>query len=149
MQNKLNKQQCIDKLLKSKYALTNHREVILDILLENIDYVLNAEEIGNKVKQIEKTANMATVYRNIQIFEQVGIINKIFLDDKIAYYKICYDGLHHHHLICLNCHKMQDMMYCPDIEFSSIADKNNFLLKYHNIEVFGYCSICKEKNNKI
>ncbi|HCX64287.1 MAG TPA: transcriptional repressor, partial [Eubacteriaceae bacterium] len=54
---------------------------------------------------------IATVYRTVQLFEDVGILTKHFFDDGCHRYEIS-DGKedhHHHHFICSRCGEIHEI----------------------------------------
>lgn len=142
----IDKNEIIETLKDAGYNITNQRKVIIDVLMDNFAYVLSVESISKKVKKVEGLANLTTVYRNLEVFENLGIVHKIMFEDNMSYYKICFSDHHHHHLICNRCHKIQDMHYCPEKELKEIAKSFDFEIKDHKIEIFGICKNCGDES---
>lgn len=142
-----NKAFFMEKLKESGYNITSQRSSILDVLFKNIKYVMSVEDIAKEVQKLEKYANLTTVYRNLEVFENIGIVHRMVFDNNMSYYKICFKANHHHHFICTNCYKISDMEYCPMDEVNEIAKKVGFDIKYHNFEVFGVCKKCQKNEH--
>lgn len=124
---------------------SKQREEILEVLKEP-GLHLTAEDIYNKVKLIDSTISMATVYRNLNELIYDGIIWKISSKDGKMRYD--YSGEKHNHIICLRCGKVKDFKY----EFNSNQDLMDSLNKqmYMNFElktvtIYGICNECKLK----
>lgn len=92
--------------------------------------------------------DQVTVYRNIDLFEKLGIINrfrlgwntKIELSDLFRH--------HHHHLTCVSCGKIISLPEDNLIEkqINLLTVKKDFTPIDHQLEIRGYCSACKLRN---
>jgi Fur family ferric uptake transcriptional regulator len=90
-------------------------------------------------------ANKTTVYRQLDVLEQANMIQLVTLADRIQRYELVGES-HHHHLVCLHCHKIEDVDFPTDLEQQEqlIAQTNNFKVSYHSLEFFGVCGKCQE-----
>jgi len=107
-----------DKLKKFKktlhsynYKLTPQREIILSVLLDNEHNHVNAEDIYLLTREISPEISLATVYRTLELFSQLKIIQKLHFGDSVTRYEISAeeDTHHHHHLICLKCGRVEEI----------------------------------------
>ncbi|MEG0133660.1 MAG: Fur family transcriptional regulator, partial [Clostridium sp.] len=92
--------------LKEKgYKLTPQRRSILDEIIKNEGSHLTTEEIYDLVKVNCPEIGLATVYRTVQLLEEMGVVYKLDLDDGCSRYELCNEDENHqhHHLICENC----------------------------------------------
>ena len=94
------------KILKSKgLKVTNQRKAVLKALSSKPDQHLTAEEIYELVRVDTPEIGIATIYRTIQLLCELGLIDKLNLDDGYVRYEIGKEDKndqHHHHLICVN-----------------------------------------------
>ena len=132
--------------LKNKdYKLTPQRRTILRVFLENTGGHLSAEELYAIVKMENPEIGLATVYRTLDLFAELGILTKMDFGDNKARFEL-YDSEvhHHHHLICLSCGKVEefDVDLLEALE-DSIEEKTCFEIVDHRLKFFGYCSKCK------
>jgi len=123
---------------------TPQRRIILEIL-KNTNKHLSAEEIFEEVKKIQPDISFGTIYRNLSILHEVGIIRDLnFKDGKIRYE--LNDKEHHHHMVCINCGETIKINKCPMDDFLiNFAKGAGFQITGHTFEVFGYCKNCQEK----
>lgn len=123
-------------------SLTKSRILILEKLSLNTPL-----EMKSLIKLTAKEIDRASVYRNIQLFEDLKIVSKIQIGWK---YKIELSEdytPHHHHLICEVCNKIIDTKDLSAIEneINKLALKNSFLAKNHQLDIIGICSDCQKK----
>lgn len=90
------------------------------------------------------TIDRASVYRSIDLFEKLNIIQRLQVGWK---YKIeLTDDFHrhHHHLTCRNCHAVITFKEEAALEakFSRLARQNGFKMESHQLEIQGLCRNC-------
>lgn len=126
-------------VLKSKnLKVTPLRKQILKILL-NSKKPLTAGQILSKVE-----ANKTSIYRNIDKLLAKEIVVEVYFGDRNKRYEVV-SLSHHHHLFCINCHKIEDVFLKEALrkEEKQIAMSQNFKIVKHNLEFFGYCLNCQ------
>lgn len=83
--------------------ITPQRKAILEILYNCRGHHLETENIyqllslnrGGKSK-----AGLATVYRTMEMFERIGLVSKLSMEDSLSRYELVLpEELNHHHLI--------------------------------------------------
>ena len=67
----------IEIIQKSPYKLTPQREKIVEILVDNSELHLSAEELYFILKETTPDIGIATVYRTLDIFYELKILEKI------------------------------------------------------------------------
>lgn len=149
MHKKLKDVEEIKIYLKSKgYKLTVQRECILNVIIEHQNKHLTVDEIYKYVYDMNKTIGIATVYRTILLFEELGVISKLIFDDRIIRYELSsFDDRHtHHHLLCVKCNRIleveEDLL--DELE-KKVEGKYEFKILDHNLKILGICSNCVDK----
>jgi Fur family ferric uptake transcriptional regulator len=139
----------LKKRLKDKgYKLTPQRRAVLDAIMINEGKHLTTEEIFDVVKKDCPEIGLATVYRTLQMLEEVNLICKMNLDDSRNRYELVHDeeDHHHHHLICRKCGKVMevegDLLEALEKE---IERKYHFVISNHILKFFGTCNKCQEE----
>lgn len=141
-------------LKKNGLKVTTQRITILEVLQCRPDKHLTAEEIYECVREKYPEIGLATVYRTIQLFSELNLIDKLVLDDGYVRYEIGNNNEedrshHHHHLICLNCGSVLtfegDLLETLEDRIQKSLD---FKVVDHEVKLFGYCSNCKKEQQK-
>lgn len=139
----------IQKKLKDKgYKLTNQRKAIIEVLYEHKERFLTAEEIFKKSVEKLPDTNFSTIYRNLSMLEESGIIHNTQIGGGGSVYGLISNMGHHHHIICKDCGKTEAIDFCPLEEIWSKIDNRSFTLTGHKLELYGFCADCEKKKNK-
>ena len=135
------------RLKEKGYKLTVQRKAIIEVFLENQSSHLSPEEIYDNVRNDYPDIGLATVYRTLQLLEELDIVYKVNFDDGCSRYELNLDsGDHqHHHLICLECGKVQEVKLdlLENLE-AEIGKEGEFRVVDHNVKFFGYCKDCEK-----
>lgn len=142
----------IEKLknnLKEKgYKLTPQRRAIVDNIIKKEGSHLTTEELYDLVKQECPEIGLATVYRTVQLLEDLGVVSKLDLNDGCYRYELVHEdeNHHHHHLICSNCGKVIEVQGdLLEVLEHEIESKYDFKIKNHSVKFYGICNECKNK----
>jgi Fe2+ or Zn2+ uptake regulation protein len=92
----------------------------------------------------------SSVYRNLVVLEQAGIVHRIVTNDEHARFELAEDltGDHHHHLVCVVCGSVEDVTTSPRLEeslhaaVSEIDRATGFTTEHHRIDLVGRCRDC-------
>jgi Fur family ferric uptake transcriptional regulator len=126
--------------------LTKQRQVILEAVRSNHEHP-TADDIYEQVRQRLPKISLATVYRNLEILAEIGLIQR--LDPGRTQMRFDPNTHAHYHLTCMRCGRVEDVAG----EFSESPMKNienalGQLTKYgifgHKLEFIGLCSACQQ-----
>ncbi len=135
-----------DSIREKGYKLTHQRKAILEKIIENKGKHLTTEEVFETVKINFPEIGLATVYRTLQLFVEIGIVSTLNLDDGIVRYELkdINDEHQHHHLVCTKCGSLYEveMDLLEDLE-KNISEKYNFTIVNHSLKFYGICNKCK------
>jgi len=133
-----------EKLSVNNYKMTSQRKLILKIIMNNEGKHLSAEEIYAKVKEANPGIGLATVYRTLELFSELGVIHQLNFDDNCRRYELDHGEDHHHHLICVKCGEITEFNDYILEEFEEDIEKeHNFIVSDHRIKFYGYCENCQ------
>jgi Fe2+ or Zn2+ uptake regulation protein len=139
----------IGRILRDNgYKVTNQRKAIIEVLLENRDHFLSAQDIYIKSREKYPDTNFSTVYRNLDILESTGILHNTKINGDVCMYEIVCSDTHHHHIICTRCGKTETIDFCPFEEINRRLEGDSFTLTGHKFELYGYCRDCRDGKNK-
>ncbi|QGT98703.1 hypothetical protein SYNTR_0110 [Candidatus Syntrophocurvum alkaliphilum] len=131
----------MEKMAALGYKITPQRRIILDILHRSNKH-LTADEITERVKAIEPSVSLATVYRNLSMLVDIQIVSKLDLHEGPTRYEI--NAGHNHHLVCLNCGDAVKLGVCPiEDRIQNIIDDCGFQVNSHHFEITGLCKQCQ------
>ena len=101
----------------------------------------SAEVIYQQVKKRFPMISLGTVYKTLEKFFEVGLIQKVSPVTEVARY----DALTgpHHHMVCLECQSIQDIEDTAEEQKISLPVKNGFQVVRQQVVLQGYCPGCK------
>lgn len=143
--------QILGVLKEKDFRLTPQREAILRILLSGEINHMTAEEIYTVTRDKNPEIGLATVYRTLDLFENLGIVSRLDFCEGGRKYELSSDKErhYHHHLVCLSCGEIiefnEDLL--DDLE-DRIASQSKFKITDHSLRFFGYCQGCREPQNE-
>lgn len=137
------------RILREKgLKVTRQRLLVLEAIASRPGEHLTAEEIFELVKFSYPEIGLATVYRTIQLLNELHLIDRINFDDGYVRYEMgsapgCGPRHHHHHLICLKCGKVTSFQddLLEELE-GRIAATTGFAVVDHEVKLYGYCVEC-------
>jgi len=123
---------CILKGVK----LTDQRKIIAQIMSDSSDHP-DVDELYKRVSKIDSKISIATVYRTVKLFEEIGILAKHDFKGGKARYEELSEG-HHDHLIDIKTGEIIEFVD-EDIEKlqKKIAEKYGYDLVDHKLELYG------------
>ena len=139
----------IKLLKKAGLKITEPRLTILALMQEHKHEHFSAEEVYKILLEQGSDIGLATVYRTIQLFLEMGLADRIDLNDGQVRYEIADAGddrrhHRHHHLICVKCGRVWafegDLL--EELE-SRLMTELSFQVINHEVKLFGYCQECR------
>lgn len=130
-----------EKLRGSGYRLTPQRELILRAV-ETLGHA-TPDEVLAKVREQSSAVNVSTVYRTLEVLEELGLIRHAHLSDRAPTYHSV-TGHEHFHLVCRNCHRIVSVD--PDV-LEPLNDRlqelHGFVVDVGHLTIFGRCGSCE------
>lgn len=134
----------LQRLKQRGMKLTPQRLEVIRILMA-AKHPLTALEIAQAVRTTHPHVSLDTVYRNLTMLSEYGLVNQVNLQNRESTrFEFQGEGGHHHHFVCLVCGKSFCVESCP----TSLVDVKpsedpGFRVMGHAFEVYGYCSACQ------
>jgi len=122
---------------------TPERETIIKEIFAAHDH-FDVDELYLRLKNKKKKISKPSIYRLMPYLLESGLIQEAYFEDGHFHYEHIYGHEHHCHLRCLKCGKIIEFQekFLRKLE-GKLAEKHDFLVKGHKLEVFGYCPKCK------
>ena len=122
------------------------------MFVESDENHMSAEDVYNAVKVIQPDIGLATVYRTLDLFVELGLLKKLDFGDGRSRYELIDDNMphFHHHLICLGCGAIKEFEYdMLDPLEQIIEEEERFQIVDHVLKFYGYCRKCRRKQRRI
>ncbi len=128
---------------KTNHRSTEQRQQVMKIL-QQADRHQDADEIYRKARRNFPGISLSTVYRNLQVFKEMGLVEEHQFGSR-RYYELP-DIDRHHHLVCLGCGRVFEFR-CPSTDKlkSRISKEEGFKVINAEVRLVGYCPECQEK----
>lgn len=97
-----------------------------------------------ETKELKNKCNKVTVYRILQRLNENGIVRRIGLHERSAYFILLLPDSHRDYLICTSCNHIETIKApCPVHELEKeLAGQTGYKKLFHELEFFGICPKC-------
>ncbi|WLR51279.1 peroxide-responsive transcriptional repressor PerR [Bacillus tianshenii] len=127
----------------SGVRITPQRHAILEYLIESMAHP-TADEIYKALEGKFPNMSVATVYNNLRVFREVGLVKELTYGDSSSRFDC--NTSDHYHVICERCGKIVDFHYPGLDEVETLAEQvAGFDVSHHRMEIYGTCPSCKGK----
>lgn len=132
------------KVLREKGLKSTVQRLAVVHVLHTSRKSLSVGEIHDEVKKVLGTTGLATIYRTLEMFEDLGLVKRLHFPDGGHGYAFS-QGEHVHHMVCVDCRGVFDFPECPveSFDYASV-EKQGFRVKDHFVQLFGQCVKCAE-----
>jgi Fur family ferric uptake transcriptional regulator len=129
-----------ERLRASGHRLTPQRELVL-AAVERLGHA-TPDEVYAEVRNHSTSINLSTVYRTLELLDEIGLIHHAHLSDRAPTYHST-TGHEHAHLICRDCRRVISVAR-GEIEeaLGPLARRHGFEPDYGHLTVFGLCADC-------
>lgn len=122
---------------------TKQRLSVIEVLGEERDDA-TAQEIHARLRARGERIGLTTVYRTIAALSERGIVDTLNHRRGEACYRLCGQDGHHHHLVCISCHRVVELEDCELAGWlNEVSAAHGFVATDHLLEVTGLCGACK------
>ena len=135
------RQTFVELLRQRGQRMTPQRQLILEAV-ESIDGHISVEAVHARVAARFPQVNVSTVYRTLELLEDLGLVHHTHFDNGVAQYHRADLGLHQH-LVCRSCGFEQEL------ELTVLAPLGEEIRRRHGFEVdlahfalVGRCRAC-------
>jgi Fe2+ or Zn2+ uptake regulation protein len=96
-------------------------------------------------ERLSDQCDKATVFRLLQRLAAHGMVRRLGLHERAAYFTLLIPGKHSDYLICTSCGRIQAIQApCPVHQLEEeIRAKTGYRNLYHELEFFGICPDCQ------
>ena len=130
-----------ERLRGSGYRLTPQRELNVPAV-ERLGHA-TPDEVLTEVRRHSAAVNASTVYRTLEVLEELGLVRHAHLSDRAPTYHSV-TGDEHFHLVCRNCRRV--ISVDPDVLdplLQQLEADHRFSVDVGHLTVFGRCEKCR------
>ncbi len=127
-------------LSETSLRMTRQRQIILEELMAVKSHP-TADEMYEMTRKRLPRISLGTVYRNLEILSENGIIRKL----DVGGTKKRFDGnvSTHYHSRCVECGRVDDVDLEPDMKIEKkVAGITDYNILKHSLEFVGVCPVC-------
>ena len=100
------------------------------------------DEVLAEVRRQSAAVNVSTVYRTLEVLEEIGMVRHAHLSDRAPTYH-SNTGHSHFHLVCRNCHRVESVDPGMAASFvSTLRTEQGFDADLGHLTVHGQCVEC-------
>lgn len=119
---------------------TQQRHALFELLIDQ-----EPMSMHELVIKAESVMDRASVYRTVELFEKIGIVQRINIGWKYKLELSDKFAEHHHHLTCLQCKQVIPINENElEVFMAKVAAGHNFQPLEHQVEIQGYCQNCQQ-----
>ena len=129
-----------ERLRAKGYRLTPQRELVLRAV-EKLGHA-TPDEVLQEVHSEASAVNISTIYRNLELLEELGLVRHSHLTDR-APTSHSTSIPQHVHLVCRSCHAIIDAHPEDIVPLTErLKNKHGFTTDVGHLTVFGLCKEC-------
>jgi Fur family ferric uptake transcriptional regulator/Fur family peroxide stress response transcriptional regulator len=130
-------------LKESGLKATFQRMNILEVIEKHGHMAIEA--IYDEVVKIHPSLSLATIYKNIFLMTDKGVLVEVPIAGKKPKYELKKSD--HIHLVCIECGEVEDKPYLESADkiLYELVEKEQFRLHKRQINLYGVCSACQLK----
>jgi Fur family ferric uptake transcriptional regulator len=126
------------------HFLTTQRRLLLE-LIRDVEGHIDAKELYQRARARDESIGWATVYRSLNLFKELGLVDERRLGKVRCYYEIK-QSPEHQHLLCRGCGKVIEFQnpYFNKL-IKAVQREHGFHVTKAELYLEGYCPKCEEK----
>ncbi len=142
MQDQREKARFLSFLKERRQRVTAERLTLLDEVFRQHGHI-DAEQLLAAVRQRGLKISRATVYRNLDLLVESGLVRRQRLGRRRFLYEHIHGGQRHDHLVCTACGRVVEFV-SPGIAAlqAEICRAHGFLPTAHSLQINGFCKSC-------
>ena len=131
------------QMLREKgLKVTPQRIAVYNMLCHTTEHP-NAEMIYKTLESDHPTMSLATVYKTLDAFKQLGLVQELNVGEASSRYDAIVHC--HPHTVCLSCGKVQDLRREELTEVTKkLSPDLDFEVECEQLILYGRCAACKE-----
>jgi len=124
-------------------AVTHQRQVLYEVM-QGMEGHPSPEEVYACVREQIPSISLATVYKNIHLFVESGVLREVSLHHGSV--RVEMNDEAHHHMVCSRCKMITDIGEAElGLEPKRQMLPGGFLVERYSVDVIGVCAKCQNE----
>jgi Fur family zinc uptake transcriptional regulator len=133
----------LTRIKDSGLRITKQRRTLIDYLCQQSNHYVPVTAVDAHMRTLYPGMSHDTIYRNLKEFAALDVVETEVQGERSVVKIQCdYQHPHHHHFICTNCHRVQEIQLCPEDFFAQQLPGAR--ITGHNVELYGLCADCAQ-----
>ena len=134
--------QAVEVLRDKGHRLTPQRMLVLSIVSDG-DGHMGVDEVFRRAKEAYPYMDIATVYRTLHLFKDLGVVTEVAIGDRL-HYELTDPSGRHHHMVCRVCNGAFNLSPTYLDEFrEALIREFDFEPDLEHFAITGVCSDCR------
>lgn len=132
------------RLLDAGQMYTSGRRELVELL-----HTLGRPVTAHELLEARPKLTQSSVYRNLSVLEEMRVVQRVAGADDRTRVELAEDIIgHHHHLVCLRCGTVEDLVIATSAErtldslFDQAVTGTGFTATGHRLDILGICRQC-------
>ena len=124
---------------------TAPRRAIAALIAERHGHFTAADLLAD-ARRTNLTIGRATVFRTLDLFAELGALERLDLPSGEHAYVACAPTVHHHHVVCRSCGASAEVADTGlQAGVRQIGDESGYRIDSHRLELYGLCPACQRR----
>ena len=125
------------------YPLTAQRQLLLQLIRDAGGHV-DAKELYRRASSTDESISLATVYRSLRLFQELGLVEERRLGQSSLHYELRH-AAEHQHFVCRDCGKIIEFRN-PLIDklVDTVQAEEGVSVARAEFYLEGYCPQCRD-----
>ena len=132
---------------KTGHPLTAQRRLLLQLMRDAGGHV-DAKELYRRASSTDESISLATVYRNLRFFQELGLVEERRLGQSSLHYELRHPA-EHQHFVCRDCGKIIEFQNpLLDQLVGTVQAEQGFSVTRAEFYLEGYCPQCRTSTER-
>lgn len=132
------------ELARTGHRVTRARRAVAELIASRSGHFTAAELLDQAEKRRLKVGR-ASVFRALDLFTELGVLERLDLPSGEHAYVACEPAQHHHHVVCRSCGRSVEVQDAGlQLVVGEIARRSGYVIDTHRLELFGTCADCAD-----
>lgn len=134
----------VDALDQAGVRLTEPRRALAELVARREGHFSAADLVAD-ARRRRLGVGRATIFRALELFSEMGVVERLDLPSGEHAYIPC-EPAHHHHVVCSRCGRGVDVEDCGmGAVAREISRRTGYQIDEHRLELYGLCPDCRRQ----